>query len=107
MSGLRKPPPLPPNAAESPTMTMSSSGSGISSECFLEGYLMKKGEKGAIKRWKNRWCKIKGSKLFYYQTITSDHPKGVIGTQPNNIRLESEKLSSQNRSFGCCGGVLL
>ncbi len=87
MSGLRKPPPLPPNAPESPTMTMSSSGSGILSECFLEGYLMKKGEKGAIKRWKNRWCKIKGSKLFYYQAITSDHPQGVIGTQPNNNAL--------------------
>jgi len=67
---------------------------------------MKKGEKGAIKRWKNRWCKIKGSKLFYYQTITSDHPQGVIGTQPiyalnlKNYHLKTDLLDVVEVS--CC-----
>lgn len=45
----------------------------------LEGYLLKKGEKGALKTWKNRWFILKGKKLFYYKTHTTEQPQGFIG----------------------------
>lgn len=55
-----------------------SSQQGAELQLRLEGWLRKRGEKGAIKSWKKRWFILKGKKLFYYVSNTANTPKGFI-----------------------------
>ncbi len=55
------------------------SGDGLV-EGGLQGWLQKKGDKGAIKTWKERYFVQKGKKLFYYRSETAEQPQGFIGT---------------------------
>jgi hypothetical protein len=50
----------------------------VEEEKVLEGWLKKRGEKGAIKTWSIRWFMRKGKKLFYYPSRASTTPKGFI-----------------------------
>jgi len=55
----------------------------------LEGYLMKKGEKGALKTWKNRWFILKGKKVFYYKTHLTEQPQGFIGKLLHHLKFST------------------
>ncbi|KAL6065703.1 Myotubularin-related protein 2 [Balamuthia mandrillaris] len=68
-----------PSAAAAGTTATPPSSSSSSSTSNLEGWLHKKGEKGAVKAWRLRWFIKKGNKLFYYKTKAPDEePKGFI-----------------------------
>eukprot|EP00008_Paramoeba_atlantica_P011858 CAMPEP_0201493132 /NCGR_PEP_ID=MMETSP0151_2-20130828/36227_1 /ASSEMBLY_ACC=CAM_ASM_000257 /TAXON_ID=200890 /ORGANISM="Paramoeba atlantica, Strain 621/1 / CCAP 1560/9" /LENGTH=663 /DNA_ID=CAMNT_0047880317 /DNA_START=60 /DNA_END=2051 /DNA_ORIENTATION=+ len=69
----------------------------------LQGFLLKLGAKGPVKRWKKRWFKLlNGKNLYYYQParttglenamgfIDVDTVTGVYGT-PGNLGLRKEK----------------
>jgi pleckstrin homology domain-containing family A member 1/2 len=48
----------------------------------LEGYLLKKGEKGPRKDWKKRWFSLRGCRLYYFKT---EEIANSSGGQPINF----------------------
>lgn len=65
----------------------------------LEGWLQKRGEKGAIKRWTMRWFVVKGGvKLFYYAK-NGENSKGFIDllqtTEVTSHSVDNKKVLSK------------
>lgn len=77
-----------------------SSQQGAELQLRLEGWLRKRGEKGAIKSWKKRWFILKGKKLFYYVSNTANTPKGFI-----DLLQTSRIFSFNTKRKVCCASL--
>jgi hypothetical protein len=66
----------------------------------IQGWLKKKGDKGIVKGWKNRWFQEKERKIYYYRSRDDNEPLGFI---------DIDKISSISKTadgaFGFAVGV--
>lgn len=44
----------------------------------VEGWLLKKGDKGLVKGYKKRWFSLQNNRLYYYQNASDPQPLGYI-----------------------------
>lgn len=68
----------------------------------VEGYLLKKGEKGLTKSWKRRWFSLDGRKLKYFKSPNRSEPLGHINILNVVYACTSRETSGVSKNLHDC-----
>eukprot|EP01138_Halocafeteria_seosinensis_P014449 gb/GECG01014751.1/.p1 GENE.gb/GECG01014751.1/~~gb/GECG01014751.1/.p1 ORF type:complete len:587 (+),score=114.10 gb/GECG01014751.1/:1-1761(+) len=71
----------------------------VGKRCTLRGWLWKRGEQSAFKKWKRRWVVLRESLMYYYASMDAQKPKGIIALDGAGLQIEDKKFLKRPACF--------